>query len=75
MEDGGDNMENNGTAYNITFKSYQWLRCFFGLHKYGVFKEIEVSDKRGNIVGTNIVSRCSNCGKIKVKFVFKEYSM
>lgn len=44
--------------------------CFFRLHHYEVFKEIEVKDNDKNtIVGINIVSRCNNCGKIKTTFV------
>lgn len=32
-------------------------------------KEVEVKDSNDATVGINIVSRCSNCGKIKVEFV------
>lgn len=47
-------------------------QCFIGLHHYEVYKELEVKDSNytdNTTVGINIVSRCSNCGKIKVKFV------
>lgn len=44
-------------------------QCFIGLHHYEVYKEVEVKDSTDTIVGINIVSRCNNCGKIKIKFV------
>jgi hypothetical protein len=48
-------------------------RCYFGLHHYEVYKEVEVKEltgeNKGSTCGINIVSRCSNCGKIKVTFV------
>lgn len=45
-------------------------KCFIGLHKYEVIKEIEVKDVDTDIVvGINIVSRCTNCGKINSTFV------
>lgn len=44
-------------------------QCFIGLHHYEVHKEVEVKDSTDATIGINIVSRCSNCGKIKVEFV------
>lgn len=44
-------------------------QCFIGLHHYEVYKEVEVKDSTDTTVGINIVSRCSNCGKIKINFV------
>ena len=44
-------------------------QCFIGLHHYEVYKEVEVKDSTDATVGINIVSRCSNCDKIKVEFV------
>jgi len=44
-------------------------QCYFGLHHYEIHKELEVKDSNDTTVGINIVSRCSNCGKIKVEFV------
>ena len=44
-------------------------QCFIGLHHYEVYKELEVKDSNDATVGINIVSRCSNCGKIKIEFV------
>lgn len=44
-------------------------QCFIGLHHYEVYKEVEVKDANDTTVGINIVSRCTNCGKIKIEFV------
>lgn len=45
-------------------------KCFIGLHKYEVLKEVEVKDVDTNtVVGINIVSRCTECGKINSTFV------
>lgn len=45
-------------------------KCFIGLHKYEVLKEVEVKDIDTDIVvGINIVSRCTECGKINSTFV------
>lgn len=45
-------------------------KCLIGLHSYEVLKELEVKDNNNDIVvGINIVSRCSECGKIKTTFV------
>lgn len=45
-------------------------KCFIGLHKYEVIKEVEVKDvDTDTVVGTNIVSRCTECGKINSTFI------
>ena len=43
----------------------QDFKCFFGLHKYEVLDTKEVKNPYGAVIGTTIISRCSNCGKIK----------
>lgn len=47
--------------------------CLLGLHHYEAYKEVEVNttNKDGDTVsaGINIVSRCANCGKLKITFV------
>ncbi len=42
------------------------IKCFFGLHKYNVYKEEIINDKRGEPLAKIIISRCKNCGKIKL---------
>ena len=45
-------------------------KCFIGLHKYEVIKEIEVKDvDTDTVVGINIASRCTECGKINSTFI------
>lgn len=47
----------------------QDIKCFFGLHKYEVYKEEDVLDGRKEICSKAIINRCSNCGKLKVTYV------
>ena len=45
-------------------------KCFIGLHKYEVIKEVEVKDvDTDTVVVINIVSRCTECGKINSTFI------
>lgn len=48
-----------------------WCK-FFGMHKYEVIKEEELKESHGTIVGRVIISRCTNCGKIKKTRIFTE---
>lgn len=48
----------------------QDAKCFIGLHKYEVLKEECVFNERREIVSKAIVNRCTNCGKIKVSYVY-----
>ena len=50
-----------------------WCK-FFGIHKYEVLKEEELRDAHGTLVGKVIVSRCTNCGKIKSVRIYTETS-
>ena len=45
------------------------FKCFIGLHKDEIHKELEVKDKNNNVVGLNVVSKCANCGHIKSVFI------
>lgn len=54
-------------------KQNVWCRLF-NLHKYEVIKEEQLIDTKGNVVGLVIVSRCSNCGKIKQTTIYTEYN-
>lgn len=42
------------------------IKCKFGLHKYEVYKEEELTDVSKDVIGKVIISRCSVCGKIRV---------
>lgn len=48
-----------------------WCK-FFGLHKYEVYKEEELTDLKGNVIGKVIITRCSNCGKIHRNKIYTE---
>ena len=50
----------------------QDVKCFFGVHRYELLEQQEVTDERNaTVVGINYISRCTNCGKLKVTFVSK----
>lgn len=40
-------------------------KCWFKLHKYEVYKELPILNNTGGQIGTIVVSRCSECGKIR----------
>lgn len=44
---------------------YSSVKCFFRLHQFEVYKELELTNVRKDVIGTVIVSRCTHCGKIK----------
>lgn len=46
---------------------HQDIKCFFGAHKYEIYKEEEMKNFRNEIIGKVVINRCSNCGRIKVK--------
>lgn len=48
-----------------------WCK-FFNLHKYEVLREETILNRHGDIIGTVIISRCSNCGKIKSTEIYTE---
>lgn len=52
-------------------KQNVWCK-FFGLHKFEVFKQDKKTDPKGNVIGLVIISRCTNCGKIKSKTIYTE---
>lgn len=52
-------------------KQNLWCR-FLGLHKYEIIKEETLTNKRGDVIGTVIISRCTNCGKIKSQTIYTE---
>jgi hypothetical protein len=50
----------------------QDTKCALGLHKYEVLEQKIVKNAYGIEVGSSIISRCSNCGKIKVKTIYTD---
>lgn len=47
-------------------------KCFFGLHKYEIIDRYEIKNPYGIVIGTSIISRCINCGKVKDKTVYTD---
>lgn len=48
----------------------QDFKCFIGLHKYEQTKEEDVKLAGTDVVvGKAIISKCKNCGKIKVDII------
>lgn len=48
----------------------QDLKCMLGSHKYEVYKEEDITlAGTERVVGKAIISRCNNCGKIKIEEV------
>lgn len=45
------------------------FKCFVGLHKDEIYKELEVRDKNNNAVGINVILKCINCGRVKSIFI------
>ena len=52
-------------------KQNVWCK-FLNFHKYEIFREETLLNKHGDIIGTVIISKCSNCGKIKQTVVYTE---
>lgn len=48
-----------------------WCKLF-NLHKYEIIKEEKLTDRHNIQIGIVVISRCSNCGKIKSKTIFTE---
>lgn len=48
-----------------------WCK-FLNNHKYEIIEELEIKDAHDFVVGKNIISRCTNCGKIEVTTVYTE---
>jgi uncharacterized Zn finger protein len=48
------------------------FKCAIGLHKYEVLENKEIKNPYGVVVGTTIISRCTNCGKIKENTIYTD---
>lgn len=48
-----------------------WCKLF-NLHKYEVLREETMLNRHGDVIGTIIISRCTNCGKIKDTHIYTE---
>ena len=52
----------------------QDFKCFLGLHRYEVIDEKQVINPYNAKIGTSIVSRCTNCGKIHETVIYTDSS-
>ena len=50
----------------------QDFKCAIGLHKYEVIEKKDVKNPYSAIIGTIIISRSTNCGKIKETTVYTD---
>ena len=50
----------------------QDFKCAIGLHKYEVLEKKDIKNLYGAIVGMTIISRCTNCGKIKETTIYTD---
>ena len=50
----------------------QDFKCTIGIHKYGVLEKKDIKNPYSAIIGTIIISRCTNCGKIKETTVYTD---
>lgn len=48
------------------------LKCYFGLHHYEVLESKDIKNPYGAVVGTTIISRCTNCGKIREDVIYTD---
>lgn len=48
-----------------------WCK-FFNFHKYEILKEEDLKDAHDILIGKVIISRCTNCGKIKTVKIHTE---
>lgn len=50
-----------------------WCKLF-NFHKYEILKEETLENPHGILIGKVIISRCTNCGKIKSIKIYTETS-
>lgn len=42
------------------------MKCLLGLHAYEVYKEFDITNYYGVPQEKVVISRCANCGKIRI---------
>ena len=52
-------------------KQNVWCK-FLNLHKYEIIKEEPMRDKKSYEIGKVIISRCTNCGKLRQTVIYTE---
>lgn len=56
-------METNNTP--VREIKHSLIPCKFGAHRYEVYADELMKTVNGTVIGRNIITRCSVCGKIK----------
>lgn len=52
-------------------KQNVWCK-FLNFHKYVRMEEEPMRDRKSNIIGKVIISRCTNCGKLRQTVIYTE---
>ena len=52
-------------------KQNVWCK-FLNLHKYAIMQEEAMRDRKSNVIGKVIISRCTNCGKLRQTVIYTE---
>ena len=48
---------------------YSLIPCYFGAHRYEIYSDEFIKTPNGTIIGRNIITRCTVCGKIKNNYI------
>lgn len=48
------------------------LKCYLGLHHYEVLEKKDLKNPYDAVIGVAIISRCTNCGKIKETYIYTD---
>ena len=52
-------------------KQNVWCK-FLNLHKYEIMQEEPMRDRKSNVIGKVIISRCTNCSKLRQTVIYTE---
>ena len=52
-------------------KQNVWCK-FLNLLKYEIMQEEPMRDRKSNVIGKVIISRCTNCGKLRQTVIYTE---
>ena len=53
-------------------KEYIYVLDYSDCAIYEIMQEEKKTDRKGNVIGKVILSRCTNCGKIKQTVIYTE---
>lgn len=61
--------DNTSPVKDMNTKRYSLIPCYFGAHRYVVYKDEPINSLGGTIIARNIITMCSVCGKIKSNYI------